>query len=70
MDDVQAMKSDAEERPADLVNTGSTSRDKFEFQLTFSYLTNTKPAAPAEGDASKPPPKPAQKPAEKKGGGR
>ena len=61
MDDVQAMKADAEERPADLVNTGSTSRDKFEFQLTFSYLTNTKPAAPAEGDAAKPPPKPAPK---------
>jgi type IV pilus assembly protein PilM len=46
--DVQALKSDVEDRPCDLVNTQNSGRDRlFEFQLTLSYLTAPKPAEEA-----------------------
>jgi type IV pilus assembly protein PilM len=61
---IQALKQDAEERPADLANTEKTARDKFEFQLTLSYLAGAKPEAPPP-DAP-PPPKPGAKPGNKK----
>jgi cell division protein FtsB len=62
--DVQALKSDVEDRPCDLVNTQNSARDRlFEFQLMLSYLTAPKPPAADEA-----PPKPADKKSDKKPG--
>jgi hypothetical protein len=61
---VQALKSDVEDRPCDLVNTQNSARDRlFEFQLMLSYLTAPKPPAADEA-----PPKPADKKSDKKPG--
>jgi hypothetical protein len=68
--DVQALKPDVEERPADLVNMQSSGRDRlFEFQLTLSYLAGLKPAAAGDGkdEGSKPPDKKGDKSSDKKG---
>jgi type IV pilus assembly protein PilM len=46
--EIQTLKPDAEERSADLTDNEKTARDKFEFQLTLSYLTGAKPAEPGE----------------------
>jgi type IV pilus assembly protein PilM len=61
VEEVQGLKADAEERPADLVPSEATGRDKFEFQLTLSYLASAKPAAAPDAEPAKAPAKPSDK---------
>jgi type IV pilus assembly protein PilM len=63
--EIQALKQEAEERPFDLTDNEAVKRDKFEFQLTLSYLASQKPVEPAPDTAASPP-KRGAKPDEKK----